>query len=169
MAHRDKPADLGKALLKLSTTDSEKAYAFGWLMHIVTDIEIHQLVNRQVAVRFHQGKISALKFSEDPLGHHRVEWGIDVFLLKEESFKSRIPNVFDVLDSTGDVDQLIKNAYRQTYNYDLFLETWRNAVAGKIKYIGLFDSVWRVAGRIPSSFFAFQALKNLLYYLIQTS
>ncbi|MCP4751244.1 MAG: zinc dependent phospholipase C family protein [Proteobacteria bacterium] len=163
LAHLERPVDLGRALVAGASNDKEKAYALGWMMHIVTDLTTHELVNRLVAERRHPNQASDKTFIDDPLGHHRIEWGIDVFLAQDRELAARIPDLGTTLGSATDATGLVVKAYKEVFEYDLSPDTWQNALFGMIKYIGLFEFVWRLTGRIASPNRAVQLLKTVLY------
>ena len=166
LSHGVKSIDLGRAFLNLAATDREKAYAYGWWLHIVTDIVTHELINSLVAKKFYGGKIDSVAFYDDPLCHHRVEWGIDIFLLREKKMRAKIYDFATALGSGKEMGRLAKKAFRQTFDYSLSLNAWKDAADSMIRYTGLFKTIWRLSGRIAARNLTIQFFKNLLYALV---
>ncbi|MBI5522672.1 MAG: zinc dependent phospholipase C family protein [Desulfarculus sp.] len=77
-AHLVRPWDMAHALLELAATDEERAFARGYLSHALLDRLGHEsLINR----------LSGRPFSQDPLNHKRVEWGLDCWLLGQPQYQ----------------------------------------------------------------------------------
>ncbi len=165
LTHGDKPADLGRSLLTNAVSGKEKAYAYGWLLHITTDNIVHPLVNNMVVSKF-PGKCPGNDFDMYPLGHHRIEWGIDLFLLQDSRFKHIIPDMDIALRSAEDLTPFLAKAFKQTFQFDLPLDKWQNAMENMIKYTGLFQKFWRVSGRMVDSNIFIQSIKSLFYHII---
>ena len=53
LAHYYRPADLSRSLLARAASPEERAFAWGWVAHVVGDMEIHPLVGRAVGERVH--------------------------------------------------------------------------------------------------------------------
>ena len=74
IAHGEKAVELALALARLASSGLEKAFVLGWASHLNLDVRGHaELVD--VA--------SGSRYADDPLGHTRVEWGVDCRLLSE--------------------------------------------------------------------------------------
>ncbi|HEX2166663.1 MAG TPA: zinc dependent phospholipase C family protein [Longimicrobiales bacterium] len=72
LVHRRRTGDVQRALLAGAQSDAGRAYALGWLSHIIADVLIHPLVN-EVAATLTPG--AGYTISE----HVRVEVGLDVW------------------------------------------------------------------------------------------
>lgn len=70
--HTVRTGDVQRALLARASSEHERAYALGWLSHIIADVLIHPLVN-EVAAQLAPG--AGYTISE----HVRVEVGLDVW------------------------------------------------------------------------------------------
>lgn len=75
--HTRRTAEVVRALMDAAVTPAETAFTWGWLSHVLADIEIHPLVNA-AATTHGAGR---LKLSE----HVRVEVGIDVWFCCADS------------------------------------------------------------------------------------
>jgi hypothetical protein len=72
VAHQLAPWRFCRLLLKHAHTDSDRAFALGWLSHCLLDLKGHsQIVNPVVGGGY----------SKNNLLHKQVEWGLDCYLL----------------------------------------------------------------------------------------
>lgn len=76
LVHLVRSADFARALLGAAESEEQRAYAWGWVTHILADLAIHPLINRAAEeLRVRQG-------DGDPLAaaraHMRVEYGLDI-------------------------------------------------------------------------------------------
>ena len=71
MAHYCSPGDLAKKMLALAKTPQEKAFAYGWMLHVVTDSIGHEWVN-SVAGGEYDPENSTIKSA-----HRDIEMSID--------------------------------------------------------------------------------------------
>ena len=161
-----KPADLGRNLLSIASNDKEKAYAYGWLMHLVTDIIVHPLVHKMILETFTEKYGPETDISLNVVEHRRVEWGIDLYIIKSQQHKSKLLDLSSILKSTEDLKPFIQESFLETYQYELSLDTWQNAMEGMIKYVNLFYFIWKLSGRIPDRNPLFQFGKSCFYYSI---
>lgn len=74
--HTERTGDVVRGLMRAAVTPAETAFAWGWLSHVLADVEIHPLVNASALRRSHD---STLRLSE----HVRVEVGMDVWFCCE--------------------------------------------------------------------------------------
>ncbi|MFN6130510.1 MAG: zinc dependent phospholipase C family protein [Planctomycetota bacterium] len=108
-AHLVRPADLVRNLFSLSNSDVERAFALGWLTHVIADVILHPVVNREVGRRL--GMDREVSFVEDPAMHIRVEFGFDAFTVEPKILP--YPRV-----STAKLEPiagLLSRAYQATY------------------------------------------------------
>ncbi len=128
LAHCLRPADLTRALIARARTSRERAFAWGWVTHVLADTLIHPLVGCAVGelvagspARFQSG-------DSQPIGHVRVEAGLDAV------FAGRYPDLGRLrlrpaFDSAG--IQFLVGAFRDTYRAappaPLFLSSHRSA------------------------------------------
>lgn len=66
-----------ETLFKESLDEAMRFYCWGWVLHVLTDVEIHPLVNAAVGEVIHRKEGRAISFAQDPLGHVRVENWLD--------------------------------------------------------------------------------------------
>lgn len=76
-AHYVRPADLVRTMLAFADSEAQRAFALGWLTHVVADAILHPVVNREAGRRLFVDR--AVPFVEDPAMHIRVEFGFDAF------------------------------------------------------------------------------------------
>lgn len=90
LVHRRRTGDVLRALLASAGSEAERAYALGWLSHIVADVLIHPLVN-DVATTLTPGPGYTIG------DHVRVEVGLDVwFCCDQPSLENlRLKPAFD--------------------------------------------------------------------------
>ncbi|MBA4397894.1 MAG: hypothetical protein C0394_11020 [Syntrophus sp. (in: bacteria)] len=163
LAHYGRPADLGRNLLSLAETHEERAYALGWLMHLTTDVITHPLVNRMILQRFSRECKNGMDPDAYPLGHHRVEWGIDVYMLRNRNIAAGLPDLDEVLNAVRHLHAFVSKAFLSSYDHRLHEKTWQGAIDGMIKYVGIFRRAWRLTGRLDEDPPGTQLLKNLFY------
>lgn len=164
LAHGDRPADLGRALLRLAANEPERAFAYGWLMHLTTDTITHPLVNRLILDHFPGKTRNGTDPKAYPLGHHRVEWGIDVALLQTETVIPYLPRLSEVLNSALDFWPFVGKALKEVFDYSLTADDWKGSIKGMITFIAFFDKAWKITGRIPDHNRMRQGIKEACYY-----
>lgn len=76
VVHTCRTGDLQRRLFQTAATDAERAYAAGWLSHILADVLIHPLVN-DAAARI------AINGTSGIVEHVRVEVGLDVWFCSQ--------------------------------------------------------------------------------------
>jgi hypothetical protein len=83
LSHYVRPIHLTRALLEGAETPLDHAFAWGWVAHVIGDVEIHPIVGRAVGERLYRDRGHRVDAAEDPETHVSVEVGLDVaFLLK---------------------------------------------------------------------------------------
>ncbi len=165
LAHGNHPADLGRSILKLARTDKERAFAYGWLMHLTTDNITHPLVNKLILKHFPSKTINGTNPGKYPLGHHRVEWGIDLNLLQNDSIRSYLPDLEQALFPAKDLADLVNNALSDVFDFKLNPDEWHGAINSMVSYLRLFNKVWKVTGRIIDKNVLKQAAKTLGFHV----
>lgn len=165
-AHGDVPADLGREMLALAETSTEKAFAYGWLMHLTTDFITHPLVNQLIVKHFPEKCQGGEGHNAYPLGHHRVEWGIDIFLLQQKPIQPHLPDLGSTLEWALPMDSLVSRAYDRVFNYKIESSSWTGAVKGMITYEALFRKIWSLSGRFQESNPLKRVLKEMGYQLL---
>lgn len=82
-AHYVRPADLTRALLAEARSPADEAFAWGWLHHVLVDVELHPLVGRGVGELLHGDRERRVDAMEDEAVHVALEVGLDVRVLEE--------------------------------------------------------------------------------------
>ena len=90
IAHYCSPTDLARKMIKDAKArgrPEEIAYAYGWLLHVVTDVEIHKFVNLMVkrALGLPDRDTGEYKEGDEVRNrlHHQIEYEIDFLNWKE--------------------------------------------------------------------------------------
>lgn len=116
LAHYVRAGDLTRELARSAETERERAYALGWLAHVLADQAIHPLVG-EAAAELETGRRGGfLGISEDLTAHVRVEVGLDAYVSERrpELRERRTRAVFD-RRSVG----FLADAYRRTYDLEI--------------------------------------------------
>lgn len=80
LAHYVRAGDLTRALMRSAGNERERAFALGWLAHVLADQAIHPLVG-EAAAELETGRRGGfLGISESLAAHVRVEVGLDAFV-----------------------------------------------------------------------------------------
>jgi hypothetical protein len=108
-AHCIRPADLVRNIYSLSDSEPQLAFALGWLTHVVADVILHPVVNRQAGRLRNANR--EVTFIEDPALHIRVEFGFDAYT--EEPELLAYPRVHST--HLGPISSLLSWAYQATY------------------------------------------------------
>lgn len=80
MIHRSRSADLARALLAEASDAVQKAYAWGWLTHVLADAAVHPLINRAAGELIDCTGGRPLMPADHPAMHVRVELGLDAYV-----------------------------------------------------------------------------------------
>ena len=87
LAHHLATGDLARALLARSRDEVERAFAYGWLTHVVSDAELHPLVGRAMGERVLGDRDVRMNTHDDLEAHVSIEVGLDAVL------QERVPSV----------------------------------------------------------------------------
>ena len=71
IVHTQRTGEVQRALFRSASTGPERAFAHGWLTHVIADALIHPIINADAARRTRDGEATIVE-------HVRVEVGIDV-------------------------------------------------------------------------------------------
>ena len=77
LAHCVRTGSLTRALVETARTPIERAFAWGWVTHVIGDREIHPLIGRGVGELVHGSNAVFVDGSSDPESHLRIEVGLD--------------------------------------------------------------------------------------------
>lgn len=84
LAHHARPASLTRALVAEARTHAERAFAWGWLTHVLADAAIHPLVNARCGELRHGDRARPVTSAEAEAEHVAVEMGLDAAVLARE-------------------------------------------------------------------------------------
>lgn len=114
--HHAGSADLARAMLEGARTPLQKAYAWGWVTHLLADTAVHPLINRASAELIHGGTDRSLTAADDPAAHLRVEFGLDAYLQTRYPTpnRTRFRAPFSGLGV-----RFLARAYRRTYGHPI--------------------------------------------------
>jgi hypothetical protein len=87
LSHCVRTGALARALIRGARTELERAFALGWLTHVLADREIHPWIGRGVGEHLTGDRDRFVDGSSRPLEHLRVEMGVDAW------FAARHPTV----------------------------------------------------------------------------
>lgn len=112
LAHTVATGDLTRALVRLAETDRERAFAWGWVTHVLGDVAIHPLVGLGVGELLHGDSDHFVAAADDKVAHVRVEVGLDAwFSAREPELRRRVLGpAFD-----GNSVEYLARAYAETY------------------------------------------------------
>lgn len=108
IAHSGRSGELVRALFRHAATDTQRAFAWGWLSHVLADVAVHPLVNRA-------GAESAGTADKCNLADHvRVEVGLDAWYGSRHAVlrRLRLGPAFDTADLA-----FLSHAFRDTHGY----------------------------------------------------
>ncbi len=76
-AHYIRSAELPKEMLAQAENDNDRAYAYGWFTHILSDVLVHPMINR-AAARYAKSS-TPLTYGDNSVLHIRIEQGLDAY------------------------------------------------------------------------------------------
>lgn len=74
LAHYVRTAQLARALIREARSDVERAFAWGWLTHVVADVAIHPIINIGAGELRGRGPLT---YADDPQAHLMIEVGVE--------------------------------------------------------------------------------------------
>lgn len=113
LAHYVRTGDLARSLVREAATDVERAFAWGWVTHLLADAAIHPLVNRAAGELVLGDPDRPLAAADDPASHLRVEMGLDLACSAAHP-RLRSVRLSPVFPGAG--IRFIGRAYRRTYS-----------------------------------------------------
>jgi len=116
LAHCVRSGTLTRTLVESARTVRERAFALGWLSHVLADVRIHPLVGRGVGELLFGDGDRFVDGSSDFLAHLRVEMGVDAwFATRHPEVRGiRVAPVFDAASIS-----FLAGAYRRVYRVAL--------------------------------------------------
>ncbi len=79
LAHGTRSGDLARTLLETARHPIERAFAWGWVTHVVADRLVHPIIGRAVGELVTGDRTRYVPGDEDTPGHVRVETGLDAW------------------------------------------------------------------------------------------
>ena len=77
LAHCHRTGRLTRALIACARTDPERAFAWGWLSHVLADRAIHPWIGRGVGQLTHGSPDVFVDGASEPCAHVQIELGVD--------------------------------------------------------------------------------------------
>ncbi len=74
LAHYVRTTQLARALIREARSDAERAFAWGWLTHVLVDVAIHPIIN--IGAGEFRGR-GPLTYADDPQAHLMIEIGVE--------------------------------------------------------------------------------------------
>jgi hypothetical protein len=114
LAHRVRTGELTSQLIRSARTSLERAFAWGWLTHVLADRQIHPIIGLAVGELTHGCRRTFVGGSADLYNHVRVETGVDLtYALRNADARSaRLRPVFDDVSVN-----FLSHAYAATYGF----------------------------------------------------
>lgn len=112
LAHHVSTGDLTRTLVRTARTPTERAFAWGWLTHVIADQRLHPHIGLSVGALRTGDSPRFVGGDEDQSGHVQVETGIDAAISVAHPDIRRVPlqPVFDRMSIN-----FLRRGYEQTY------------------------------------------------------
>ena len=112
LAHGVRTGQLTRRMIASARTPTERAFAWGWLTHVIADREVHPWVGRGVGELLTGCRQTFVAGGAEPLGHLRVEVGLDCWYAGRhaDARAVRLRPAFDELSIA-----FLERAYARTY------------------------------------------------------
>lgn len=131
LAHYVRTAELTRALTNDASTDIERAYALGWLTHVLADASVHKIVNRAAGL-VDNGSLDRPSTAADSFATHiRVEVGLDGVRLARNDAVKRIRLTPTFNEQSID---FLQRAYHTTYGLTFEKGTMLNSHRAVARY-----------------------------------
>jgi hypothetical protein len=121
LSHCVRTGRLTRTLIRSARTPIERAYAWGWLTHVIGDRDIHPLIGRAVGEIVEGSRDVFVDGSSDPLTHLRVELGLDCWFAARRA-GARSVRLRPSFDETSIA--FLERAYAATYGVAIPRETF---------------------------------------------
>ena len=144
LAHHARTGALCRALAGGARTDVERAFAWGWVTHVLADVAVHPLVNEACGERLAGSRDTPLWGAAAGAMHVRVEMGLDAVI------RARHPELAGLrlrpaLDARGAA--FVARAFRRVYGAAPSVRTVLHAHCRVCFVSGPLALLRRVAGR----------------------
>lgn len=91
LAHTVATGELTRTLIRRASSNVERAFAWGWVTHVLGDVAIHPLVGLGVGEQLHGDRERFVSAAADKVTHVRVEVGLDaLFSARHPELRRRI-------------------------------------------------------------------------------
>lgn len=124
--HYVRTTQMARALVACATNDVERAYAWGWVSHVIADIMIHPLINKAAGRWNRQDR--PLSFADNPSLHLRIELGLDAHFHVSGRVEEIVRCQF--LDENNMFSKAILATYGKAFTHGELLACHRNSVVG---------------------------------------
>lgn len=91
LAHRVSTGDLARTLVRSARTPIERAFAWGWLTHVIADQRVHPHIGRRLGSLRTGDPSHFIGGDDDQSGHVRVETGVDAAISVAHPDIARLP------------------------------------------------------------------------------
>ena len=152
LAHYLSTGALARSLVNEARTELERAYAWGWVTHILADVELHPLVNQGAGELLTGDRQNPRTYAEDPTTHTRVEIGLDAFFQGARAGGGTV-SLRPVFDHES--IQYLQRVFQETYGVEFETAQLLRSHLAVVKHHGLIQGLNRVAyavqrGRVPA-------------------
>jgi hypothetical protein len=116
LTHRLRTGRMVRALQETARTDTQRAYLWGWITHIIADTLLHPHINAEAARVLGRDDVQYGELLHD-LTHVRVEFGLDVACLAAHP-QLRETSLFSAFDgsSIGWVGDALRSTYGPVFD-----------------------------------------------------
>ncbi|HEX5103350.1 MAG TPA: zinc dependent phospholipase C family protein [Pirellulaceae bacterium] len=144
LAHYVRPGDLANLLVDSAGSDVERAFAWGWVAHVLADIALHPLVNRGVGQLLWRDSSREIPYGEDPRAHARVELGLDAAVgsRRADAASFSLSAVFD----EGGISYL-SAAFGEIYDGQDFAAEFMASQAALVRWSAEWQALAAIAAR----------------------
>ncbi len=154
LAHYLRPAKLTRALGEAAAGAVDEAFSWGWVTHVLGDVEIHPIVGRAVGERLYGDRARRVDAEEDVATHVSTEVGLDIAFLRKNPKVSRPPSAlhFD-RDRIRHLSEALTRTYEIGWDSGTLLRGHETAVRmcrrwpAALRAVGWGASAPRSAGR----------------------
>lgn len=135
VSHYVRSVDLARTLVQRATTVRERAFAWGWVTHVLTDMVLHPEVGRACGERLRGDRGVRLNAAEDLPAHVGMEVGLDLRILATARDIPPPPRLdaFDG-DSIGYLVASLEEVYGIPWSGADLLATHRRSVVMNVRW-----------------------------------
>jgi len=150
LAHYISTGTLVQTLLEEADSPRQRAFAWGWATHHLTDVEIHPLVGRACGEHLLGDASVRLNSSQDCETHVAMEVGLDmVFLATDPTIPSPAGSPLRGPDEIGFLARSLERTYGIPWNRELLRTAQEKATARTARWPRVLDLLGRMRGFRP--------------------